>query len=202
MPPKTSAYPYRRSSNASEKDFFDIPDESLVSIAKRQLRRLRTWAAIAILLIFILWHRHERPPPLPLPHIHYDEVDWSRFAYTQYATNEVYLCNSLMVFEALERLGSKAERVLFYPEQWDLIVENDVDRVSELLLMARNKYRVMVIPIKIDGVPDDNGKMPLKLIEVYANLLMYRYWLRSIMANKPYETIGFRRSKLRPRYPP
>jgi hypothetical protein len=158
MSPKSSAYPYRRSSNASENDFFDIPDEPFLSIAKRQLRRIRTWAVVAILLLFVLWRRRERPPPLPLPHIHYDEVDWSRFAYTQYATSEVYLCNSLMVFEALERLGSKAERVLFYPEQWDLIVENEVDRVSELLLMARNQYRVMVIPIKIDGIQDDNGK--------------------------------------------
>ena len=62
-----------------------------------------------------------------------------------------------MVFEALERLGSKAERVLFYPEQWDLIVENEVDRVSELLLMAKDLYRVMVIPIKIEGIEDPRG---------------------------------------------
>jgi hypothetical protein len=158
MPPKTSAFPYRRSSNASESDFFDIPDEPCLSIAKRQLRRLRTWATVAILLLFVLWYRRERPPPLPLPHIHYDEVDWSRFAYTQYATNEVYLCNSLMVFEALERLGSKAERVLFYPEQWDLIVEDEFDRVSELLLIARNKYHVMVIPIQIEGAEDPRGQ--------------------------------------------
>ncbi|CAG7961508.1 unnamed protein product [Penicillium salamii] len=157
MPPKSFSYPYRRSSNASESDFFDIPDESCLSVAKRQLRRLRTWAVVATILLFVLWQRRERPPPPPLPHIHYDEVDWSRFAYTQYATNEVYLCNSLMVFETLERLGSKAERVLFYPEQWDLIIEDEYDRVSELLLMARNKLKVMVIPIKIDGIAGSRG---------------------------------------------
>lgn len=156
--PKSSSYPYRRSSNASENDFFDIPDESCLSIAKRQLRRLRTWAVVAILLLLLMWHRREPPSPLPLPHIHYDEVDWSRFAYTQYATNEVYLCNSLMVFEALETLGSKAERVLFYPEQWDLVVEDERDRVSELLLIARNRFRVMVIPIKIEGIEDSRGR--------------------------------------------
>ena len=157
MPPKSFSHPYRRSSNASEKDFFDIPDEPCLSVAKRQLRRLRTWAIVATLLLFVMWYRRESPPPPPLPHIHYDEVDWSRFAYTQYATNEVYLCNSVMVFETLEMLGSKAERVLFYPEQWDLIIEDEYDRISELLLMARNKFRVMVIPIKIEGVEGSRG---------------------------------------------
>lgn len=158
MQPKTPSYPYRRSSNASETDFFDIPDEPCLSIVKRQLRHLRTWVILTLLVFFLMWYRRERPPPLPLPHIHYNEVDWSRFAYTQYATNEVYLCNSLMVFEALWRLGSKAERVLFYPEQWDLVVEDDRDRVSELLLLARNKFNVMVIPVKIEGAEDPRGE--------------------------------------------
>ncbi|CAI7588514.1 unnamed protein product [Penicillium palitans] len=154
MPPKKSAFPYRRSSNASEDDFFDIPDESCLSIVKRQLRRVRTWVAVALIILFILWQRRERPPPPPLPHIHYDEVDWSRFAYTQYATNEVYMCNCLMVFEALHRLGSKADRVLFYPEEWDLVVEDEYDRVSQLLLEAKHRYNVVLIPIKIEGIQD------------------------------------------------
>ncbi|OGE48946.1 hypothetical protein PENARI_c024G09271 [Penicillium arizonense] len=155
MPPKS--FPYRRSSNASEDDFFDIPDEPCLSIAKRQLRRIRTWITIAILVLFIMWQRRERPPPPPLPHIHYDEVDWTRFAYTQYATSEVYMCNCLMVFEALHRLGSKADRVLFYPEEWDLIVEDDTDRVSQLLLEAKYKYNVVLIPLKIEGIKDPSG---------------------------------------------
>ena len=166
MPPKKSAFPYRRSSNASEDDFFDIPDESCLSIVKRQLRRVRTWVAVALIILFILWQRRERPPPPPLPHIHYDEVDWSRFAYTQYATNEVYMCNCLMVFEALHRLGSKADRVLFYPEEWDLIVEDDYDRVSQLLLEAKLKYNVMLIPIKIEGVQDPSSELGCRCWEL------------------------------------
>lgn len=158
MPPK-KPFPYRRSSNASEDDFFDIPEESCLSIVKRQLRRIRTWVAVALLVLFILWQRRERPPPPPLPHIHYDEVDWSRFAYTQYATNEVYMCNCLMVFEALHRLGSKADRVLFYPEEWDLVVEDERDRVSQLLLEAKHKYNVLLIPIKIEGVQNPAGEL-------------------------------------------
>lgn len=159
MPPKKPAFPYRRGSNASEDDFFDIPDEPCLSIVKRQLRHVRTWAVVALIVLFMLWQRRERPPPLPLPHIHYDEVDWSRFAYTQYATNEVYMCNCLMVFEALHRLGSKADRVLFYPEEWDLVVEDDFDRVSQLLLEAKHKYKVVLIPIKIEGVQDPSGEL-------------------------------------------
>ncbi len=38
------------------------------------------------------------------------DVNWSRFAYVQYVTNSAYLCNSVMLFETLHRLGSKADR--------------------------------------------------------------------------------------------
>ncbi|KAK0738622.1 nucleotide-diphospho-sugar transferase [Schizothecium vesticola] len=43
-------------------------------------------------------------------------TDWSRFAYVQYVTNSAYLCNSVMLFETLHRLGtSRADRVMMYP---------------------------------------------------------------------------------------
>lgn len=41
-----------------------------------------------------------------------------RFAYIQYATNQEYLCNSLMIFDSLHRLHSNASRVLIYPNDW------------------------------------------------------------------------------------
>lgn len=47
-------------------------------------------------------------------------TDWSQFAYSQYVTNPDYLCNSVMAFEALDRLGSKAARVLMYPSDWSI----------------------------------------------------------------------------------
>jgi hypothetical protein len=68
-----------------------------------------------------------------------------------------------MVFEALHRLGSKADRVLFYPEEWDLIVESDTDRVSQLLLEAKLKYDVVLIPLKIEGIRDASGALELGL---------------------------------------
>jgi hypothetical protein len=49
--------------------------------------------------------------------------------------------------------------VLFYPEEWDLIVEDDTDRVSQLLLEAKYKYNVVLIPLKIDGIKDPSGEL-------------------------------------------
>ncbi|KAJ5741149.1 Glucose N-acetyltransferase 1 [Penicillium malachiteum] len=157
---KSSAFPYRRGSDASEKDFFDIADESIAQIVKRQLRRPRTWITLLVFFLMIkLYRSRPQPDTSLLPHINYNKVDWSRYAYTQYATSETYLCNCLMVFEALERLGSKADRILFYPQEWDLIIENDGDRTSQLLVMAKEEYNVQMRPIFIDGVrpPEDRG---------------------------------------------
>ena len=57
-----------------------------------------------------------------------------------------------MLFEALDRLGSKADRVLLYPEQWDLTVSGPKDRDSQLLNLARDEYNVKLHPIQILAV--------------------------------------------------
>ncbi|KAJ5937025.1 Glucose N-acetyltransferase 1 [Penicillium verhagenii] len=149
---KGSGFPYRRGSNSSEKDFFDIPDESALAIVKRQLRRPRTWITVVILFFLLQWRLPEHRSSSELPHLDFNKVDWSRYAYSSYATSESYLCNCVMVFEALDRLGSRAERVMFYPQEWDLIVENESDRTSQLLLLARDKYKVQLRPILVEGI--------------------------------------------------
>ncbi|KAE8385258.1 nucleotide-diphospho-sugar transferase [Aspergillus alliaceus] len=154
---KVPRLPHRRGSQSSEDDFFDIPDEPCLAILKRQLRRIRTWVVFAIFALFIIWFRLKRPQPSPLPHINYDLVDWSRYAYSQYATSSAYLCNSVMVFEALHRLGSRAQRVLFFPEDWDVTVESERDRDSQLLAMARDKFNVMLIPIDMAMIKPGAG---------------------------------------------
>ncbi|KAF9889499.1 N-acetylglucosaminyltransferase [Aspergillus nanangensis] len=154
---KVPRLPLRRGSAASEDDFFDIPDEPCLAIVKRQLRHLRTWAIFAGLVLFILFLRRERPPPPPLPHIDYDKVDWSRYAYSQYATSSAYLCNAVMVFEALERVGSRAQRVLFYPENWDIGIETTRNRDSQLLQLAENRYNALLIPIDVEMVKPGAG---------------------------------------------
>ncbi|KAJ5909201.1 Glucose N-acetyltransferase 1 [Penicillium taxi] len=152
---KKTTLPFRRGSDSSEKDFFDIPEESILSVVKRQLRYVRTWVILAVFFVLIKWMRREHSPPSHLAPIHYDEVDWSRYAYTTYATSETYLCNCLMVFEALHRLGSKADRLLFYPLEWDLVIDDAEDRISELLVMAKDLYNVLPVPVAIEGIKID-----------------------------------------------
>jgi hypothetical protein len=82
------------------------------------------------------------PPVIP------NGVDWSRFAYTQYATNMAYLCNSVMLFETLHRLGSKADRLLMYPNTMQADPTSD-SAESKLLLKAQNEYGVKLQPIEV-----------------------------------------------------
>lgn len=60
-----------------------------------------------------------------------------------------------MVFEALQRLGSKADRVLLYPEEWDMVDESSQDRVSQLLIRAERMWKVKLRPISL---LDTDGK--------------------------------------------
>lgn len=80
------------------------------------------------------------------------EVDWSRFAYTQYATNSAYLCNSVMIFETLFRLGSRADRVLMYPKA--MMDPNRTEAANSdqmLLIKARDAYGVKLVPIQVQS---------------------------------------------------
>lgn len=75
--------------------------------------------------------------------------DWSRFAYVQYATDEVDLCNSVLIFEALHRLEAMPDRVLIYPSSF-LDGEGDSSFESHLLRKARDEYNVKLVPIDDD----------------------------------------------------
>lgn len=152
MSRRQTTLPLRRDSNASEKDFFDIPDETPYLFFKRQIRRKRTWVYLVLLYLFLKWLFKTPPPDMGLPHIDYNKVDWSRYAYTQYATSETYLCNSVMIFDALEKLGSRADRILFHPLEWDTFVDSGSDRISQLLVMARDQYNVELRPTEIEGI--------------------------------------------------
>jgi hypothetical protein len=70
-----------------------------------------------------------------------------------------------MVFEALHRLGSRAQRVLFFPRDWDVTVEDSRDRDSQLLAMAKEKYNVMLIPIDMEMIKPGTGVYTAKIIE-------------------------------------
>lgn len=84
-------------------------------------------------------------PPVSYPG---GDVDWSRYAYTQYVTNTEYLCNSVMLFETLDRLGSRADRLMLYPTQWstDATVH---DTENRLLQKAKDEYGVKLVPVDV-----------------------------------------------------
>lgn len=75
-------------------------------------------------------------------------VDWSRFAYTQYVTNSEYLCNSVMFFESLHRLSSRPDRVMMVPFG---MLEPEMVNSSDAYLInkARDEYNVKIVPITI-----------------------------------------------------
>lgn len=89
-------------------------------------------------------------PPAVVPSVEGAQVDWSRYAYTQYVTNAAYLCNSVMIFETLFRLGSKADRVMMYPETMMNPTEtNPTSEEARLLVKARDEYKVKLIPVSV-----------------------------------------------------
>ena len=59
-----------------------------------------------------------------------------------------------MVFEALHRLGSKADRVLLYPDDWDFNLYNQSDLNSQLLVGAQQRWNVKLKPVLL---LDDRG---------------------------------------------
>lgn len=99
-------------------------------------------------------------PPAVVPTFEENKVDWSRYAYTQYVTNAAYLCNSVMIFETLNRLGSKADRVMMYPEKMmDPAETNPTSEEAKLLAKARDQYKVKLVPVSVQRRAGGDGKL-------------------------------------------
>ena len=62
-----------------------------------------------------------------------------------------------MAFETLHRLGSRADRILFYLDDWDTEVDSSTDRDSQLLVLARDEYNVQLMPVKPSVIKTDRG---------------------------------------------
>jgi hypothetical protein len=99
-----------------------------------------------------------------------DGIDWSAFAYVQYVTNSNYLCNSLMIFEALHRIGTKAERIMLYPQQWKVPKGKPETEEERFLLQARDRYKVKLVPIQVVTY-EDRGDETWK--DSYTKLLAF-----------------------------
>ncbi|KAJ4352005.1 U1 small nuclear ribonucleoprotein C [Didymosphaeria variabile] len=78
-------------------------------------------------------------------------IQWSDFAYVQYVTNPSYLCNSLMIFEALRRHNTKADLLMMYPQQWQVPAKFNEGAESEtkFLVKARDEFKVQMAPIQV-----------------------------------------------------
>lgn len=85
------------------------------------------------------------PPAAPAPTTTRVELkDWSRVAYVLYATDADYMCNALMIFDSLKRLGARPDRVLIYP---DLYEDRAADAPeTRILREARDRYGVKLAP--------------------------------------------------------
>lgn len=90
-------------------------------------------------------------------------INWSDFAYLQYATDKTYLCNSLMIFEQLHTLKTRPRKVLIYPIEWGIpgyealtTESGDIDPSEQYLLQkARDDYGVELRPVPVISLESD-----------------------------------------------
>lgn len=107
----------------------------------------RRYAYFLAGFVFVCWLLY--PSRSAAPRAGDINVDWSNYAYSLYATDSATLCHAVLLADALVRVGSKADRVLFYPSYWDTKVSDSRDRDSQLLVLARDKYKVKLQPIEL-----------------------------------------------------
>lgn len=134
--------------DSDDEDIYGIPkhrqssfDRSWDSWLRFVKRKSRAIVLGVLCLLYILYWLSSEPRPA--------KVDWNKFAYSQYVTDSHSLCNAIVVFEALHRFGSKADRVLLYPQQWDTYVSSGQDRDSQLLNLAKDKFNVLLHPVRV-----------------------------------------------------
>ncbi|EMD97423.1 glycosyltransferase family 8 protein [Bipolaris maydis ATCC 48331] len=116
-------------------------------LAWPSFRMRRQYVYYLIGFVFACWLLYPTHKPVPEP-VGVFKINWSSYAYSVYATDSASLCHAVMVLDALARFGSKADRVLFYPEHWDTTVESSRDRDSQLLNLARDVYKARLYPVK------------------------------------------------------
>lgn len=131
---------------------------AMSAIPPKALRTVRLLAVVIFAVVVLLRVRSASSYSNPDLTIQFGkQVDWSRFAYIQYVTDTDYLCNSLMLFEALHRLGSKPDRLMMYPEDFSIADDEDSEE-ARLLRIARDEYRVKLKPIQVQSRPGDDRK--------------------------------------------
>ncbi|KAL8670810.1 MAG: hypothetical protein Q9168_004671 [Polycauliona sp. 1 TL-2023] len=109
------------------------------------------------------------PPPSPVlakhfgtppGHSFYDKYlasnrpkgGWAKVAYVQLVREHLHVCNALLLFSALENQESMAQRIIMYPQEWDVATSEALDPQIEtskrLLRKAAKEYKVMLQPVE------------------------------------------------------
>lgn len=115
---------------------------------------------VLLLIFMLLWirsaHVYERltgrscyfrAPVAPNDNWRATTRDWSKYAYSLYATDAEYLCNAIMVFDDLRQYGSKAQRLLLYADTLD--ASDGESREGRLLAKARDELGVKLQPVQV-----------------------------------------------------
>ncbi|EPE35105.1 Nucleotide-diphospho-sugar transferase [Glarea lozoyensis ATCC 20868] len=86
------------------------------------------------------------------------KVDWFKLYYVQYVTTEEELCNALIVWSEIEEIGSRAQRMMFYPADWDLDEKDttpskpdELTARARLLRTAKRAYFVKLTALDVLG---------------------------------------------------
>lgn len=87
-----------------------------------------------------------------------ESIDWSTYAYVNYATDANYLCNTLIMFDSLRNLGTKAKLLLLVSR--DLVESTsspDYQQVDKMLnqLKRENGEQVVIKPVDNIVKPTD-----------------------------------------------
>jgi len=147
---------------------------TLAAIISSKTVRSALLSILALITLFSFTRRFDEPPntyATQVVALDDPAIDWSQFAYVQYVTNEEYLCNSIMLFEALHSLGSRPDRVMLYRasmlEDPQAPMPSAPNHNATLLIRARDEYNVTLIPIDIlsrnttDGITPSSTFCPL-----------------------------------------
>ena len=105
----------------------------VIQLFMRRNQRVRFASEILIVAILLIYWTFLKPNPVVC-----EDPFWKQYAYIQYVTNSDYLCNSVMIFETLHRLGSKADRLMMVPAKFAA----DESWMLDLMLKARDEYDV------------------------------------------------------------
>jgi alpha-N-acetylglucosamine transferase len=92
-------------------------------------------------------------------------INWSQYAYFQHAMDPVQLCNSIMMFDALNRTGARASKVSLYPGDWKV---DGNDEIGRLLGKARDHYGA-----QLSHIPPRQGSSGIVWTDGFSKLLAF-----------------------------